>query len=261
MPEPPSADDDHPGEASQEELEAARQQLSAYRELIEEVPEIYEQRFRERLEPIQAHNQQLIEEGRLLEEKLALLPPSRGGAPVPGGLPPARERTPSHLPSRWARRQWLAFGSMAAFLLLGSGLLHVLRPPRTTDAPRITLTPPVANQPPKTLPARAAPVAEPENPAPGELLLKTRGLSWMEVRTLNDTTLFMGNLQGARSFPLDRGLRISAGRPDLVMVQRHAEPAKTLGGIREIGWHTFAPMPPAGGRGPDPMPRQTRSKP
>jgi hypothetical protein len=79
----------------------------------------------------------------------------------------------------------------------------------------------------------------------------------MEVRSLADTTLFLGTLQGSRTFPLGQGLRISAGRPDLVTVQLHGEPARILGGIREIGWHTFPPMSPDKARGastPEPRP-------
>jgi hypothetical protein len=245
MPEMRSSEDEHRGEISQEELDAARHQLSAYRELMEEVPRIYEQKFRERLEPLHAHNQQLLEEGRLLEEELARMPPPRGDAPVPGALPPAQERERSQPPSPRARRPWLVFGSLAALLLVGGGFLQVLRQSRSTLAPPTTRTRPVAKAPAKVLPAGEAPVAEPARATPGELRLKTRGVSWMEVRTLSGTTLLMGNLQGERSFPLDRGLRISAGRPDLVTVERHSEPARTLGGIREIGWHTFEPTTPA----------------
>lgn len=245
MPEMSSSEDEHRREVSQEELDAARHQLLAYRELIEEVPQIYEQKFRERLEPIHAHNQQLLEEGRLLEEELARVPPPKGGAPVPRVLPPVQEQKRFQPPSPRARRPWLVLGSLAAFLLASGGLLQVLRQSRSALAPPTTRTPPVAKAPAKVLPAGEAPVAEPARAAPGELRLKTLGLSWMEVRTLSGTTLFMGNLQGERSFPLGRGLRISAGRPDLVTVERHSEPARTLGGIREIGWHTFEPTTPA----------------
>lgn len=242
MPEPHSADDPAP-DLSQEELDSARQQLSAYRELIEEVPKIYERKFRERLEPIQARNQELLEEGRVLEEQLASRLPPGGVPPAPEALPPSRAQAPVQLPFHGARWRWLAFGSLAAFLLLGGGLLYNQREPRTAQAPPTRTSPRFANPPTQALPAKAAPINQRESPRPGELLLKTRGLSWLEVRSLADTTLFMGNLQGTKRFPLERGLRISAGRPDLVTVQRHGEPAKTLGGIREIGWHSFAPLP------------------
>lgn len=237
-----SGEDGQSEEAHGAELDAARRQLSAYRDLIEEVPQIYERKFRERLEPIHARNRQLLEEGRRLEEQLARMPLPTSDIPVPAALPATGgpERPPIPFGRPWHR--WLAIGSLGAALLLGYGAFHSLRQPRTAQAPATTPRP--ASPPAGTRAGGAA--SEQASPMPGELRLKTRGLSWMEVRNFADTTLFIGNLQGARSFSLERGLRISAGRPDLVMVQRHGEPARPLGGILEIGWHTFAPTNPAG---------------
>jgi hypothetical protein len=145
----------------------------------------------------------------------------------------------------------LAFAALAALLVAGGGLLHTMRQPRRAQPPRIP------SPLPKARPGTSASTARQITPAPGELLVKTNGISWMEVRSLADATLFLGTLQGSRTFPLGQGLRISAGRPDLVTVQLQGEPARILGGIREIGWHSFPPMPPdkaPGASRPEPRP-------
>jgi hypothetical protein len=67
------------------------------------------------------------------------------------------------------------------------------------------------------------------------------GLSWVEVRNLEGERVFVGELRGERRFPLGRGLRLSAGRPDLVTVETGGRPARILGEIDEIGWQTFLP--------------------
>jgi len=237
MPEPPSADDQS-REVSHEELDVTKQQLSTYRELIEEVPALYERKFRERLQPILERNQQLIEEGRLLDQQVTSALPPGGDAPVHGALPPTRDRQPEPPNARRSGKWWFVFGSLAALLLLGGGLLL-----RTIRQPRPVQPPGVASPPPKPRPVAPTAKVQRATPAPGELLLKTSGISWLEVRTLSGSTLFLGTLQGTRTFPLGQGLRISAGRPDLVTVQAHGEAAKILGGIREIGWHAFPPKP------------------
>ena len=250
MPEPPAADD-HAGEVSPEELNATKQQLSSYQELIEEIPQLYERKFRERLQPILERNEQLIEEGRRLEEQVANILPPESVVPVRGILPPSRPPNPATpLPPR-RRRWWLAFGSLAALLVAGGGFLHTTRQPPRAQPQRIPS--PAA----KTRPGTPASTTQRVTPAPGELLLKTKGISWMEVRTLTGATLFIGTLQGSHTFPLGQGLRISAGRPDLVTVEAHGESARILGGIREIGWHTFPPMSPDKARAastPEPRP-------
>lgn len=77
------------------------------------------------------------------------------------------------------------------------------------------------------------------------LLLAARGLSWVEVTTLEGSTLFRGNLQGQKRFPLGSGLRVLAGRPDLVSVQVGAGAARVLGPIDAVVWRRFSPDPTA----------------
>ena len=72
-------------------------------------------------------------------------------------------------------------------------------------------------------------------------MLNARGPSWVEIATTGGTTLFRGTLEGQRSFPLGQGLRVLAGRPDLVTAQLGGGPAQALGRIDQVQWRRFAP--------------------
>ena len=86
------------------------------------------------------------------------------------------------------------------------------------------------------------------------LVLDSRGPSWLEVTTGEPSTgepssgggrlLFRGTLEGQRRFPLAEGVRVLAGRPDLVTVRIGAGPAQPLGPIDQVRWRRFtAPAP------------------
>ncbi|MEB3321545.1 MAG: hypothetical protein VKI81_01845 [Synechococcaceae cyanobacterium] len=249
MPEP-SSGNEQTATALREELTATRERIEAYSRLVEELPSLYERKFGERLEPLLERTRGLLEERQQLQEQLAALPPSAAGDPpgAPAALPPAGPRRfPLQTPlPGGSRRTWLlalAGGACLALLGIGLGTRRLAGPqppvPRPAAAARPT-EPDPAN--PAAAQASAGSKAAPQvSAAPGELLLSAEGLSWLEVRTLEGERLFVGNLQGSRRFPLGRGLRISAGRPDLVRVHRHGEPPRRMGRIEEIDWKTFAP--------------------
>lgn len=103
---------------------------------------------------------------------------------------------------------------------------------------------PAPATPPRSAATPAATGSTP--PAIGaSLLLAARGLSWVEVTTLEGSTLFRGNLQGQKRFPLGSGLRVLAGRPDLVSVQVGTGAARVLGPIDAVVWRRFSPDPTA----------------
>ena len=64
--------------------------------------------------------------------------------------------------------------------------------------------------------------------------------SWLEVRTLADQPLFRGDFRGRRPFPLAQGLKVLAGRPDLVQVQIGSAQPTPLGPVTPVRWKTFA---------------------
>jgi hypothetical protein len=59
------------------------------------------------------------------------------------------------------------------------------------------------------------------------------------VRNGSGEQLFEGTFKGQRSFPLQGGLQVLAGRPDLVQVSFGAQPARPLGPIDQIRWVSF----------------------
>ena len=78
------------------------------------------------------------------------------------------------------------------------------------------------------------------------LTLSSSSNTWLEVKTLKGKQLFRGDFKGLKGFPLNEGLRLLAGRPDLVLVQVGATAARPLGPISEVKWQTFAaPKAPA----------------
>ena len=77
-----------------------------------------------------------------------------------------------------------------------------------------------------------------------QLLLRSSQPSWLEVKTATGKTLFRGSFQGNRGFPLNGGLEVLAGRPDLVRAQLGAGASQPLGRIDQVRWRRFtAPAP------------------
>jgi len=78
------------------------------------------------------------------------------------------------------------------------------------------------------------------------LTLSSTSNTWLEVKTLKGKQLFRGDFKGRKGFPLNEGLRLLAGRPDLVLVQVGGTAARPLGPISEVKWQNFAaPKAPA----------------
>ncbi len=105
----------------------------------------------------------------------------------------------------------------------------------------------LGNQQPPVAPATPAPRAQslsPQAVGASQLMLRSIQPSWIEVRKERGELLFRGVLEGERRFPLDGGLLVLAGRPDLVQAQLGSGPAKPLGRIDHVRWQQFkAPEP------------------
>ena len=71
------------------------------------------------------------------------------------------------------------------------------------------------------------------------LSLSSSSPSWVEVRNSEGTTLFKGTLSGEQPFPLGEGLRVLAGRPDLVSAAVGPKAARPLGTISDVRWRSF----------------------
>jgi transcriptional regulator with XRE-family HTH domain len=98
--------------------------------------------------------------------------------------------------------------------------------------------------------AANAPAAAPASPlpAPGDLLLSSSAPSWLEVRQVGgaagEEVVFRGTFKGERRFPLGEGLKVLAGRPDLVTARLAGKPAQRLGSIEQVQWRTFKTAEP-----------------
>ena len=65
--------------------------------------------------------------------------------------------------------------------------------------------------------------------------LEDEGL-WLDVLDAKGNRLFVGELKGERRFPLGAGLKVMAGRPDLVTVQVAGASPRVLGRIEQVTW-------------------------
>jgi len=123
------------------------------------------------------------------------------------------------------RAQWLLTGARTALWVgLGAGLVwgaNQLRPfPQLSE--------------------HAAPLPVAGVPG-GQLRLQSSGPSWVEVRSFEGQTLYGAILQGQVLLPLGRGVKVLAGRPDLVRVSVAGQQPKVLGRIDRIGWVLIPP--------------------
>lgn len=82
----------------------------------------------------------------------------------------------------------------------------------------------------------------PSAPVPaGQLRLEASEPSWLEVRSLEGKTLYAAILKGRVQIPLGRGLKVLAGRPDLVRASQGSQAPQALGPIDRITWVVFEP--------------------
>lgn len=115
----------------------------------------------------------------------------------------------------WRQQQALAPGGPAS----GGG---------GTAPPQPALTPPT--------PVKSA---RPGAATPGTkavVVLSSPEGSWIAVRNGSGQQLYQGLLKGERRFPADAGLKVLAGRPDLVTVRSGTSPDHRLGAINEVIW-------------------------
>ena len=146
--------------------------------------------------------------------------------------------SPSITPWPW-RRALLVLGVVAG------GVVVVVVGQRLAET-RATVRPVPASGAQLAALVPRPPAAKPRPTAMAELLLATRQPSWIEVRReRGGAVLFRGLLQGERRFPLDQGLRVLAGRPDLVQVSRAGQGPQTLGPISAVRWVRFTPVVPS----------------
>jgi cytoskeleton protein RodZ len=174
-----------------------------------------------------------------VEPQLTALRAIGNGAPAARPRPPVR--TASAGDNRPRRGLWRGglLPWLSLLLAAAAGLWGVQRllQDRQRLAPRpaapMTATPTAARPGATTGSAvAAAPV----------LVLEGAQPSWVQVRRPDGTTLFKGLLEGTHSFPLDQGLEVLAGRPDLVRAGPGSSSLRPLGAISDVRWRRFVPQ-------------------
>lgn len=104
----------------------------------------------------------------------------------------------------------------------------------------------VLRLPPQT-PSRPAPVPPPRSEVSAgldqDLLLRARGVTWLEVQTLEGKVVHFDTVQKGEQqrIKMREGLRIRAGRPDLLDVAVDDGAFQVLNPIGELGWKIFRP--------------------
>ena len=161
--------------------------------------------------------------------------PAAAGSPI--SVPPA---PPAAAPTARGRGP-LLLAAAAALALAGGGLL--LRFGNTLTSPPLQPTAPLL-QPSPTAEGNAASTGNPSTGGGSELVLRALQPSWLEVRSAQGDVLFRGTLQGERRFPLNRELRVLAGRPDLVTASAPGQRGQVLGPIEAVRWRSFRPSVP-----------------
>lgn len=223
--------------ALEAELAALEAELAQYQQITEEIPAIYEEKFRQQLQQLALELRRLIDERDALQQQIAALLPA-AEAPPPAAIAPAStgaiQRTPApswrfSWPTRWPRRlppsRWLWSGG--AIALAGTCALVIWRRP---------LVPPPAPVP--------VPVARPQPPSPAPALsLRATGASWLEVQTLTGQRLAVLTLQAGQRLqvPLAAPVRLRSGRPDLLQVSLDGQRFQPLGDVADVSWHRFNP--------------------
>jgi cytoskeletal protein RodZ len=144
--------------------------------------------------------------------------------------------------------------SLLAWLMLLAGAgaggwvlwqrLPLPSPPAATQA--AAPTPPAAQAPLAEPAPPAAPAPDlgtaPPDAADTDLVLNATAPCWLEIRPIaGGPPLFRGTLRGEKRIPLGQGVRLRAGRPDLLLVAQAGQQPRALGTISEVRWVTFRP--------------------
>jgi hypothetical protein len=88
------------------ELEAARDEVAALHEMLEDLPEIFERKFRQRVQGLVEEQRRLLSDNQLLRDRLyALTPVTPTALLAPSASEPSRPLPSRPLPSRLGLRQ------------------------------------------------------------------------------------------------------------------------------------------------------------
>lgn len=225
------------------ELQQARLELAEYQTLLQDLPAIYEEKFRQKVRSTAQDIRHLLDERRALQETLSTSlarPPELerlvSAVDVPNETSPRRSFKVSlpaflaisrldHLP--YFCRHWRLV-LVVAVVLGGFSLI-------SRSIPRLQRSTAIQN------PAKSA-----VSPTPSVLMLLARGgQSWVLLedqrgRQILDVVLNDGE---RRSINIGSGLRIRSGRPDLLYLGVDSQALKVLGDVNDLDWVEIRPQP------------------
>ena len=235
-------------------------ELEHYQGLLNELPGIYEDKFRQKLRTVAQDVRHLLDERNALQAQVSR---ALAQAQERQALPPAQEaevaqpaearsevgslrfRTPSTVVESgqaprifWpslpfplpSGRLWVLSlgGGFGIALLLIFGLQFLAN---RRSASRVGTVAPIERS---RIPSSAA----------ATLSLQARGgQSWVQVERLGGGIVYDAILEPGQSkdLPLGSGLKIRSGRPDLLYVGVGMTPAERLGAVNDIDWFEIRP--------------------
>jgi hypothetical protein len=233
----PDSDPDH-FNGVERELAAACMELEEYQRLIDELPQIYEDKFGSQVRAL------VQEIARLTDEHHRLQLLIQDCIHADAVLPPARSSMGKTLPLWWrGRLRWLrhlapwpltlaaAGGSLILVVVAGMAWqAHKGRPvPRSQAVSR------------QTRPVRPPAPAVAPRPAAPKLRLRSREEVWLELRSADSQLVFVGTLNTGQTltFPYSDGMRIRSGRPHLLDLSLADAPFAPLGVLNDFSWRTL----------------------
>ena len=179
-----------------------------------------------------------------LAAKLSPARPSASSSPSPHSAPVAPSQPKAQPQSHSQRRAWQAVAQATLLVGVGAALVWGAYQIKLATSSRGAFSP---------RPGAVAGGGAAFSPVPpGQLRLESPKPSWVEVRTLEGRTLYAAILKGRVQLPLGGGLKVLAGRPDLVRASRGAELPQPLGTIDRITWVVFDAPAPLSGENPSP---------
>ena len=216
----------------EKDLAAACNELEEYQRLIDELPQIYEAKFGSQVHALAQEIRHLTEERHRLQLQIqhciqaeaVLPPPSASPAEFRPGF---RQRFRRSAP--WSLPIAIAAASLAMAVALGLAWRALQGRPTTSRPPAL---------PPQAQPARPAT----PRPAPLELRLRARDQVWLELRSADNSLLFVGTMQPGQTHavPLADGLRLRSGRPHQLDVAVGDQPFAPFGALNDYSWHTIS---------------------
>ena len=229
-------------ETLESQVAEAQAELEEYQRLLNELPEIYEGKFRQKLRSVAQEIRQLLDERKALQQQVGhalaetrqpKLLPSSGAASEFPDHPKAKTWTKLQIPrfKRLPKLRLLGLSAAAALGLVGAALVIASLFSSRSLAPRggasisSSQSPPVAS-------------------ASTTIQLQARGgESWVLVEDLKGEQVFDVILQpGApKRLSLGQGLRLRSGRPDLLFVAVGDAMPKPLGGVDYLDWVEIRP--------------------